>query len=183
MLVTWEVEDVPHSPDVERTPDGRFLVIGGRRWRASDPGIPDPLRQELVDELMSARRAARTDPATARPRVHDAKMALGERGRAWWEEPSEAERSARIAATIRALLRKRDGTSICPSDAARVVGGEAWRDRMADVRRVAGEMAARGVLVVTQKGEEVGANASGPIRLNRGVSFDDGGETFYMPET
>ena len=32
--------------EVERTPDGRFIVVGGRRWRASDPSIPDALRQE-----------------------------------------------------------------------------------------------------------------------------------------
>ena len=41
----------------ERTEDGRWIVVGGRRWRASDPSIPEPLRQELVDELMDARRA------------------------------------------------------------------------------------------------------------------------------
>lgn len=168
---------MPDSSEVERTPDGRFLVVGGRRWRASDPGIPDALRQELVDELMSARRAVRTEPETARPRVHDAKVALGERGRAWWEEPSEEDLVERITATIRALLRKRDGKSICPSDAARVVNGDAWRDRMTDVRRVAGEMAARGVLVVTQKGKEVGVDVSGPIRLNRGAEFDAGPES------
>ena len=43
----------------ERTADGRFVVIGGRRWRTSDPGIPDALRIELVAELMAARRAVR----------------------------------------------------------------------------------------------------------------------------
>ncbi|WP_204163414.1 DUF3253 domain-containing protein [Nocardioides gilvus] len=167
---------MPDSSEVERTPDGRYLVVDGRRWRASDPGIPEGLRQELVDELMAARRGVRTDPATARPRVHDAKVALGERGRAWWEEPSEPELVERITATIRALLRKRDGKSICPSDVARVVGGEGWRGRMADVRAVAGELAGRGVLVVTQKGETVTVDASGPIRLNRGTAFDDGRE-------
>lgn len=165
---------MPDSSKVERTPDGRHLVIDGRRWRASDPGIPETLRQELVDELMAARRAVRTDAATARPRVNDAKVALGERGRAWWEEPTEEELAQRIGAAIRTLLRKRDGKSICPSDAARVVGGEAWRDRMADVRAIAGEMAARGELVVTQKGDEVTVAALGPIRLNRGPQFDAG---------
>jgi hypothetical protein len=163
---------MPDSSNAERTPDGHYLIIDGRRWRASDPGIPDTLRQELVDELMSARRAVRTQGAAARPRVDDAKVALGERGRAWWEQPTEEEVADRIAATIRTLLRKRDGTSICPSDAARVVGGESWRDRMEQVRAVAGEMATRGVLVVTQKGEQVPVTASGPIRLNRGPGLD-----------
>ena len=164
--------DNTRSSKVDCTDDGRYLVIDGRRWRASDPAIPEALRQELVDELMSARRAVRTDPVSARSRVQDAKVALGERGRAWWEEPSAEERQERVTATIRALLRKRDGKSICPSDVARVVGGDAWRDRMSDVRAVAGDLAGRGVLVVTQKGETVAADASGPIRLNRGERFE-----------
>lgn len=36
-------------------------MVGGRRWRASDPSIPEALRQELVDELMGARRALAAD--------------------------------------------------------------------------------------------------------------------------
>lgn len=82
-------------PEPERTPDGRYIVVNGRRWRASDPGLPEERRQELVDELMSARRAVgaatRADDAeaerAARDRVHAAKVALGERGTPWWEEP------------------------------------------------------------------------------------------------
>ena len=34
--------------DVERTDDGRWIVLGGRRWRATDPDIPEPFRQHLV---------------------------------------------------------------------------------------------------------------------------------------
>jgi hypothetical protein len=77
----------------ERTPDGRYVIVDGRRWRASDPSLPEERRQELVDELMSARRAVgaakRTGDAVAeraaRDRVHAAKGALGERGPKWWE--------------------------------------------------------------------------------------------------
>ncbi|MBE7162693.1 MAG: DUF3253 domain-containing protein, partial [Williamsia herbipolensis] len=50
--------------DVETTPDGRYVVIDGRRWRATDPGVPDRLAKELVAELMAARRAVRDDPQT-----------------------------------------------------------------------------------------------------------------------
>ena len=46
---------VVHGGTPERTPDGRWLVIGGRRWRASDPAIPAGLRAELVKELMRGR--------------------------------------------------------------------------------------------------------------------------------
>jgi hypothetical protein len=153
--------------EAERTDDGRYLVIGGRRWRASDPAIPDSLRQELVDELMAARRLVRTDPEHARPRVHDAKVALGERGRAWWESRDEGASRDRLAAAIRALLRHRDGSTICPSDAARVAGGEEWRDLMPVSRDVAFDLADEGVVVVTSKGRVVPDReaARGPLRI------------------
>ena len=81
----------------ERTPDGHYLIIDGRRWRASDPRLPEKRRQELVNELMDARRAVgaakRADDAeaerAARDRVHAAKVALGERGKPWWEPGGE----------------------------------------------------------------------------------------------
>lgn len=167
---------VPGQSEVERTDDGRYVVIDGRRWRASDPHIPDALRQELVDELMSARRAVRTrDPdavARARARVQDAKVALGERGHPWWSEPTTDALTVRALATLRALLRKRDGRSICPSDVARVIGGESWRDQMTQVRAVAGDLVELGEVTITQKGEEVPVDVPGPIRLNRGPRFD-----------
>lgn len=157
----------------ERTPDGRYLLIGGRRWRATDPSIPESFRQELVDELMSARRAVKAGETDARARVNDAKNALGERGYAWWEEPSVEEFEMRAAATIRALLRKRDGSSICPSDVARTICGDGWRRRMADVRGVAAQMALRGQVLITQKGEPVSLDdVRGPVRIARGPDFD-----------
>jgi hypothetical protein len=153
----------------QRTPDGRYIVVDGRRWRASDPSIPEKLRQELVDELMAARRAVRTDSDSARPRVSDAKHALGERGYPWWEEPDEAELAVRIVATTRALLTKRAGRSICPSDVARVVGGagERWRAAMPAVRSTIAELAAAGTVIVTQKGHVVDIeSARGPVRIS-----------------
>lgn len=79
----------------ERTPDGRYIVVDGRRWRTSDPGLAPERRDALVRELMAARRAVGTakragDVAAeraARDRVHAAKVALGERGTPWWIEP------------------------------------------------------------------------------------------------
>lgn len=156
----------------ERTADGHHIVVNGRRWRATDPSIPENLRQELVDELMAARRAVKNAEPDARGRVRDAKTALGERGAPWWEEPSAAQAEERIAATMRALTRKRTDSSICPSDVARAAGGEAWRDRMPDVRRVAADLASRDVVVVTQKGEPVRiADARGPVRIRRGPAL------------
>lgn len=76
------------------TPDGRYLVVRGRLWRTSDPSIPQHQRQQLVDELMDARRAVksakgdRNEVREARKRVNDAKIALGERGPVWWTDGS-----------------------------------------------------------------------------------------------
>ena len=80
----------------EFSPDGRYVIIDGRRWRASDPSLSQTRRAELVSELMSARRAVGTakrggdDKALreARKRVHEAKVALGERGTPWWTRDS-----------------------------------------------------------------------------------------------
>jgi hypothetical protein len=76
------------------TPDGRYIVVKGRLWRSSDPGLPAEARQKFVDRLMDARRAVRAaldgnDPEalrSARSRVQAAKEALGERGKVWWED-------------------------------------------------------------------------------------------------
>ena len=81
----------------EKTPDGRYVIIDGRRWRATDPSIPEERRKELVAELMAARRAVGAakrgnDPEAekaARERVHAAKVALGERGEPWWEREKD----------------------------------------------------------------------------------------------
>lgn len=153
----------------ELTEDGRYLVVSGRKWRASDPGIPPKLRQELVDELMSARREIGRGNEEARSRVHDAKLALGERGQPWWEEPREDKLDERIRATIFTLLRKRQGSSICPSDVARVVGGEGerWRTLMESVRQIVASLAADGTLRVTKHGQDVDLHTvRGPVRLH-----------------
>src|SRR5688500_5717501 len=79
---------------VEPTEDGHYVVIDGRRWRATNPNLPPEVRQQLVNELMDARRAVgaalRSKDATAekaaRARVNAAKVALGERGPKWWEQ-------------------------------------------------------------------------------------------------
>ena len=69
---------------------------------------------------------------------------------------------------IRALLRERPGdASICPSEAARRVGGEdAWRDLMEPARAAARRLVANGEIQITQRGSVVDpSSARGPIRL------------------
>lgn len=86
---------------MEHTPDGRYVVIGGRRWRATDPALPEEVAAALRRRLMSARRdvgaALRAqDPdaeRAARARVHRAKTALGERGTPWWEQDHDQRRA------------------------------------------------------------------------------------------
>lgn len=76
------------------TPDGRYIVVRGRLWRASDPSLPSGHRQLLVDALMAARRAVgvakrNKDLASekeARATVDRVKHELGERGPVWWTD-------------------------------------------------------------------------------------------------
>lgn len=159
------------GPGPDRTPDGRYIIVGGRRWRVSDPAIPEALRAELVAVLMAARRLVSTDPTVARPRVHDAKVALGERGDPWWA-PTEVGRRIRLAAAIRSLLRHRNGKSICPSEAARIVGGKDWRNVMPIAREVADELSVQSVVRVQQHGVDVDIEtAIGAIRLGPGPAL------------
>ncbi|WP_299836857.1 DUF3253 domain-containing protein [uncultured Jannaschia sp.] len=73
----------------------------------------------------------------------------------------------RIAEEVLRLTRARAPKTICPSEVARALRpeGEAWRDLMPEVRRVA---AALPGIVATQGGQPVDAAAArGPIRLSR----------------
>jgi len=74
-----------------------------------------------------------------------------------------------ISKTIDALLDDRGaGKTICPSEVARQLGGDTWRDLMQPVRDVAAERSDAGELEVTRGGEKVDPrNPAGPIRLGR----------------
>ena len=77
-----------------RTPDGRYIVVRERLWRASNPDFSEQEREKLVHDLMDARRAVgatkraadETAEKAARAEVHAAKVALGERGPVWWDD-------------------------------------------------------------------------------------------------
>lgn len=76
------------------TPDGRYFVVAGRLWRCSDPHLPPARREELVRQLMTARRdvgrAKKAGDAAAERQARDAvdaaKRGLGERGPVWWDD-------------------------------------------------------------------------------------------------
>lgn len=58
--------------------------------------------------------------------------------------------------------------TICPSEAARAVGGESWRDLMEPAREAARRLVARDEVVITQGGHPVDpSTAKGPIRIRR----------------
>lgn len=83
---------------------------------------------------------------SARPHLHDAERAI-----------------------LDLLARRDHGKTICPSDAARVLGGDAgFRPLMPLVRAAAAALVASGEIEVTQRGSVVDlATARGAIRLRR----------------
>jgi hypothetical protein len=70
---------------------------------------------------------------------------------------------------VLALLdRRASRATICPSEAARAVGGEDWRGLMDPARAAALRLVARGEVEITQGGTVVdGSTAKGPIRIRR----------------
>ncbi|MDQ3723816.1 MAG: DUF3253 domain-containing protein [Actinomycetota bacterium] len=81
------------------------------------------------------------------------------------------ERGPHVADAERAILdllaQCGPGKTICPSEAARAVGGdEGFRPLLPLVREAAGALVASGRIEVTQRGRAVELNeARGPIRL------------------
>ena len=94
-----------------------------------------------------------------------------------WEQVkycSDQCRRTRATATDSALedaivtllgARARDA-SICPSEAARQVGGESWQSLMEPTRMAARRLVAQGTVQITQGGKVVDpSRAKGPIRI------------------
>ena len=77
-----------------KTPDGRYLIVKGRLWRCANPDLPTSTYDELVKDLMAARREVnqakkagnQDQEKQARSGVDRAKRALGERGPVWWSD-------------------------------------------------------------------------------------------------
>jgi hypothetical protein len=81
----------PTRVDYSVTFDRRYYVARGRLWRLSNPFLDEKAHEQLVDELMTAKRLLRDgkDPLkriTARLKAAAAKRALGERGEMWWTD-------------------------------------------------------------------------------------------------
>lgn len=93
--------------------DDRWIVIGGRRWRRTDPCLPPDAVEALTSHLGRGRSgvgaAKRRDDeeavARARRRVDLAKHGLGERGPRWWEdeEPARIDRAREALHSLQRL--------------------------------------------------------------------------------
>jgi hypothetical protein len=129
----------------------RLRVGRGSKWRtggavALTGGVGERLRAEL----------GRVSSGGGRGAEH-AEIALG-----------DGPMRQRLESSIRALAEHRGpSSSICPSDAARAVGGDNWRESMDDAREAARRLARSGDVEITQRGEVVDPDGewSGPIRI------------------
>lgn len=81
--------------------------------------------------------------------------------------PSSTDRA--LESSILELLERHvAGATICPSEAARAVGGEEWRNLMESARAAARRLEADGKVDITQGGRVVDpSTAKGPIRIRR----------------
>lgn len=81
----------------EPTDGEKWLVVDGRRWRRTDPAIPDAELARLKSHLGRGRSGVRTattdaELAATRHRTQLAKVGLGERGAKWWEQTDDERR-------------------------------------------------------------------------------------------
>ena len=86
-------------------------------------------------------------------------------------KPSDTDRALETA-IVELLDRRAGGATICPSEAAKAVGGtddeSAWRALMEPARAAARRLVASGEIEITQRGRVVDpSTAKGPIRLRR----------------
>lgn len=82
------------------------------------------------------------------------------------ERLSEIDRALELK--ILDLLDVRAGKSICPSEVARALEPDAWRELMEPARQAARRLVAEGKVVIAQRGRVVdGSTARGPIRIRR----------------
>ncbi|ROS47277.1 hypothetical protein EDF53_0297 [Curtobacterium sp. PhB78] len=93
--MTW------HARTMTAAEDDHYFVVNGRRWRRTDPALPDDVAAALRSHLGRGRNAVKQAKhagddealAAARHRNGLAKHGLGERGPEWWTRP-EADRIA-----------------------------------------------------------------------------------------
>lgn len=84
------------------------------------------------------------------------------------QKPGDTDRALE-AAILGLLAQRARGATICPSEAAKHVGGleeASWRPLMEPARRAARRLVANGDIDITQRGHVVDpSTAKGPVRL------------------
>ncbi len=71
-------------------------------------------------------------------------------------------------AILELLAKRAIAATICPSEAAQLVGGDEWRDLMEPARSAARRLQDRGEVMIMQKGKPVDpSTAKGPIRIRK----------------
>jgi hypothetical protein len=78
------------------------------------------------------------------------------------DRPSADELRAEI---LRIAEQRGSDKTLCPSEAARSLGGDTWRDLMPEARRIAFDLAGEGLVDVTQHGDRVEPGVRGPVRI------------------
>ena len=69
---------------------------------------------------------------------------------------------------LRLLDQRQAGATICPSEAAKFVSDDNWREFVEPARRAARRLVARGEAEITQQGRVVDpSTAKGPIRIRK----------------
>jgi hypothetical protein len=100
-------------------------------------------------------------PATAAPEAKWCSAACRKHG----VDGTDLALEQRIDELLAARART---SSICPSEVARSIDPDDWRDLMEPARRAARRMTARGEVEITQHGSVVDpSTAKGPIRIRR----------------
>ena len=82
--------------------------------------------------------------------------------------PTTTQDTELEAAVLALLAARAHDATICPSEAARQVGGEQWHELMEPARAAARRLVAAGQVEITQGGRVVDpSRAKGPIRVRR----------------
>ncbi|WP_313535013.1 MULTISPECIES: DUF3253 domain-containing protein [Arsenicicoccus] len=99
--------------------------------------------------------------------------------------PAPAPTDAELRVDIVDLLGRRSAdVTICPSEVARGLGGEDWRELMQPTRDAAAHLADEGVIEVVQGGRPVDVRtARGPVRLRRGPSWPDASQPHVQAQS
>jgi hypothetical protein len=139
--------------------------FGGRYGTVVCP--PTVLKRQPRRRGAASTRNGRPEPTSDDPVEGWARQTGFMTDRPQHPEPSATDRGLEDA--ILTLLDHRAATStICPSEAAKAVGGEEWRELMPASRAAAQRLVSAGLVDVTQGGEVVDVEtARGPVRIRR----------------